>query len=97
MLVTFGYDAQGARLWKWNNQNPTNLQVSIGSDYEEKGGKVLYHIFADGPQICTFETNSALLREPGRFGHVAYYYHEDNLNSSCALSSGNNPSFSTRS
>lgn len=91
MLVTFGYDAEGARLWKWNNQSPTNLQVFIGNYYEEKGGKVLFHIFANGQQVCTFETNSALYGNPGDTSHVAYYYHEDNLNSSCALSSGNSP------
>jgi RHS repeat-associated protein len=92
MLVTFGYDAGGARLWKWNNQNPTNLQVWIGNYYEEKGGKVLFHIFANGQQVCTFETNSALYNGIGTdTNHVAYYYNEDNINSSCALSSGATP------
>jgi len=90
MLVTFGYDAAGARLWKWNNQSPTNLQVWIGNYYEEKGGKVLYHIFANGQQVCTFETNSALYNGSSTdTNHVAYYYSEDNINSSCVLSSGN--------
>ena len=40
MLVKFGYAADGTRLWKWINQNPTNLQVWIGNIYEEKGGKM---------------------------------------------------------
>jgi len=91
MLATFGYDAAGARIWKWNNQSPTNLQVWIGNYYEEKGGKVLYHIFANGQQVCTFETNSALYGNSTDTNRVAYYYHEDNLNSSSALSSGNSP------
>jgi len=91
MLVTYGYDAEGARLWKWNNQNPTNLQVWIGNYYEEKEGKVLFHIFANGQQVCTFETNSALFGNSTDTNHVAFYYHEDNINSSCALSSGNSP------
>ena len=90
MLVTFGYDANGTRLWKWNNQSPTNLQVWIGNYYEEKGGTVLYHVFADS-QVCTFETNSALFGNSTDTNQVAYYYHEDNLNSSSALSSGNTP------
>jgi RHS repeat-associated protein len=92
MLATFGYDAAGARLWKWNNQNPTNLQVWIGNYYEEKGGKVLFHIFANGQQVCTFETNSAIYNGSSTdTNHVAYYYSEDNINSSCALSSGATP------
>jgi RHS repeat-associated protein len=92
MLVTFGYDAGGARLWKWNNQSPTNLQVWIGNYYEEKGGKTLFHIFANGQQVCTFETNSALYNGSSTdTNHVAYYYSEDNINSSCALSSGATP------
>jgi RHS repeat-associated protein len=92
MLVTYGYDASGARLWKWNNQSPTNLQVWIGNYYEEKGGKALFHIFANGQQVCTFETNSALFNGSSTdTNHVAYYYSEDNINSSCALSSGATP------
>ena len=92
MLVTYGYDATGARLWKWNNQSPTNLQVWIGNYYEEKGGKALFHIFANGQQVCTFETNSALYNGGSTdTNHVAYYYSEDNINSSCALSSGATP------
>jgi len=91
MLVTFGYDAAGARLWKWNNQSPTNLQVWMGNYYEEKGGKTLFHIFANGQQVCTFETNSALYGNSTDTNHVAYYYHADNINSSCALSSGTTP------
>jgi RHS repeat-associated protein len=89
MLVTYGYAADGARLWKWNNQNPTNLQVWIGNYYEEKGGKALFHIFANSQQVCTFETNSALFGGSSTdTNHVAYYYSEDNINSSCALSGG---------
>jgi len=87
MSDEFGYAADGARLWKRINQNPTNTQVWIGNTYEEKGGKVLYHVFAGGEQICTFETNS-LLFGGSDTNRVAYYYHQDNLNSSSVLSSG---------
>jgi len=85
ILVEFGYAGDGTRLWKWVNQNPTNLQVFIGNIYEEKGGHTLFHVFAGGNQVCTFETSSVL------FGgtvttNVGYYYHQDNLNSSSALS-----------
>ncbi len=82
----FGYAADGSRLWKRVNQNPTNVQVWIGNLYEEKGGKVLYHVFAGSEQICSFETNSPLMGGSDT-SKVGYYYHEDNLNSSSALSS----------
>ena len=85
LLVQFGYAGDGSRLWKWANQNPTNLQVWIGNIYEEKNGKVLFHVFAGGQQVCTFETNSALFGGNDT-NRVAYYYHEDSLNSSSALS-----------
>jgi RHS repeat-associated protein len=85
LLVEFGYAGDGTRLWKWINQNPTNLQVWIGNIYEEKGGQTLFHVFADGQQVCTFQTNSVL--DGGTITtNIGYYYHEDNLNSSTALS-----------
>ena len=87
----FGYAADGSRLWKRVNQNPTNIQVWIGNLYEEKSDtngnrKVLFHVFAGGQQVCTFETNSPL-NGGSDSTKVGYYYHEDNLNSSSALSS----------
>ena len=86
MSDEFGYAYDGARLWKRLNQNPANIQVWIGNIYEEKGGKVLFHVFAGSEQVCTFETNSPLWGG-GDTSKVGYYYHEDNLNSSTALSS----------
>ncbi len=85
MSDEFGYAADGARLWKRINQNPTNVQFWIGNLYEEKGGKVLYHVFAGGEQVCTFETNSPLFGGTDT-NRVGYYYNEDNLNTSSALS-----------
>jgi RHS repeat-associated protein len=85
VVVEYGYAADGARLWKRTDQSATNVQVWIGNTYEEKGGKVLFHVFAGGQQVCTFETNSALFGGSD-MNRVAYYYHEDNLNSSSALS-----------
>jgi RHS repeat-associated protein len=85
VVVEYGYAADGARLWKRTDQSPTNVQVWIGNIYEEKGGKVLFHVFTDGQQVCSFETNSALSGGSDT-NRVAYYYHEDNLNSSSALS-----------
>lgn len=41
-------------------------------------------------QVCTFETNSVLYGGSDT-NRVAYYYHEDSLNSSSALSSGGSP------
>ncbi len=43
--TTFGYDANGARLWK---QSTNGLQVWVGGTYEEKQGKILYHVLAEG-------------------------------------------------
>ena len=58
----------------------------------KRAAKTLFHIFANGQQVCTFETNSALYNGSSTdTNHVAYYYHEDNINSSCALSSGATP------
>ena len=85
MSDEFGYAADGARLWKRINQNPTNVQVWIGNLYEEKGGKILYHVFAGSAQVCTFETNSPLFGGTDT-NRVGYYYNEDNLNTSSALS-----------
>jgi len=85
MLVQYGYGADGTRLWKWNNQSPTNLQVWIGNIYEEKGGKTLFHIYAGGEQVCTFENGSPLAGGSDT-SKVGDYYHQDNLNSSSALS-----------
>ena len=84
-LVKFGYAADGTRLWKWNNQSPTNLQVWIGNIYEEKGGKTLFHVYAGGQQVCTFEPTSTL-NGGGSTTNVGYYYHQDQLTSSSVLS-----------
>ncbi|MEJ0091347.1 MAG: toxin TcdB middle/N-terminal domain-containing protein [Limisphaerales bacterium] len=85
MLVKYGYAGDGARLWKWNNQNPANLQVWIGNIYEEKGGKTLFHVYAGSQQICTFESGSPLAGASDT-NKVGYYYHQDQLTSSSVLS-----------
>jgi len=66
--VGFGYSADGARLWK---QSGTNLQVWIGNNYEEKEGKVLFHILAGGI-VCTFDATGTNIFE---------YYQPDHLRS----------------
>lgn len=81
----FGYAYDGTRLWKRIDQNPTNLQVWIGNIYEQKGNKTLFHVFVGGEQVCTFETNSPLYGGSNT-NAVGYYYHQDNLNTSSALS-----------
>ena len=86
MSDEFGYAFDGTRLWKRLNQNPTNLQVWIGNIYEQKGGKTLFHVYAGGEQVCTFETNSALMGGSATT-NVGYYYHQDSLTSSSVLSS----------
>jgi RHS repeat-associated protein len=81
----FGYAADGTRLWKRIDQNPTNVQVWIGNIYEEKSGKKLFHVFAGSQQVCTFEAGSPL--DGGSdTNKVGCYYCEDSLNTSSALS-----------
>jgi len=68
-VITFGYDADGNRLWK---QSPTNsLQVWIDGNYEEKDGKVLYHISAGKRLVYTYSSD----------GSVAEYCVPDHLHS----------------
>jgi RHS repeat-associated protein len=82
----FGYAYDGARLWKRVDQNPTNIQVWIGNIYEQKDGQTLFHVFAGAEQICTFVAGSPLGGGTNT-SSIGYYYHEDNLNTSSALSS----------
>jgi RHS repeat-associated protein len=70
IITTFGSDSDGARLWKLTGTN--SLQVWIDGDYEEKNGQILFHILADGKEVCTFDKTGT---------NVFEYYHPDNLNS----------------
>jgi RHS repeat-associated protein len=73
--TTFGYDAGGNRLWKQGA--PTNtLQVWIGGNYEEKDGKILFHISAGDRMVYTYSSD----------GSVAEYYHPDHLHSAQVMS-----------
>ncbi len=75
VTATFGYDSSGNRLWKQGA--PTNsLQVWIGGIYEEKDGKVLFHISAGDRLVYTYSSD----------GTVAEYYHPDNLHSAEIMS-----------
>jgi RHS repeat-associated protein len=74
-VTTFGYDAEGHRLWKQGS--PTNtLQVWIENNYEEKDGKILFHIMAADRVVCTYSSD----------GSVFEYYHPDHLHSAEVLS-----------
>jgi RHS repeat-associated protein len=70
VVTTFGYDANGARLWEQSSTN--TLQVWIGNNYEEKAGQILYHIYAGGRQVATFDKTGT---------NVFQYYHPDDLTS----------------
>jgi RHS repeat-associated protein len=48
------------------------LQVWISSIYEEKNGQVLYHIYAGGQLVCTFDPTAT---------NVFQYYHPNHLTS----------------
>jgi RHS repeat-associated protein len=68
--VAFGYDANGARLWK-QGAVTNSLQVWIDGIYEEKDGKTLYHILAGDRIVCTFDSA----------GITTEYYHPDHIHS----------------
>jgi len=68
-VISFGYDADGVRLWK---QAGTNLQVWIGNLYEEKNGRVLFHVYAGERLVCTFDRTGT---------NVFQYYHPNHLTS----------------
>jgi RHS repeat-associated protein len=85
MSDEFGYAYDDTRLWKRIDQNSTNIQVWIGNIYEQKGGKILFHVYAGSEQVCTFEATSSL-DGGSNTNAVGYYYHQDNLNTSSALS-----------
>jgi RHS repeat-associated protein len=70
VVTTFGYDANGARLWEQSSTN--TLQVWIGNNYEEKNGQTLYHILANSQTVCTFDKTGT---------NVFEYYHPDYLTS----------------
>jgi RHS repeat-associated protein len=69
-LTQFGYDGDGVRLWEQSSTN--TLQVWIGNDYEEKNGQILFHVYAGGRQVCTFDKTGT---------NVFQYYHPDDLTS----------------
>jgi RHS repeat-associated protein len=86
IVVEYGYSAEGERLWKRKNGDNTTLQVWIGNIYEEKDGKTLFHVSARDERVCSFEPGSYLAGGTGGSAtHVGYYYHEDHLNSSSAM------------
>ncbi len=74
---TFGYAGDDERLWK---QGPNGLQVWIGGIYEEKQGKVLFHVVAGGQKVCTFDATGT---------NVFEYYHADHLHSTSILTDTN--------
>lgn len=78
LLTTFGYDGDGARLWKLTSTN--TLQVWIDGNYEEKNGKILFHILAGRRTVCTFDSTGT---------NVFEYYHDDLLGSTAIQSDQN--------
>ena len=70
IVTMFGYAADGSRLWESSGTNA--LQVWIGGNYEEKQGQILYHIYAGGRLVATFDKTKT---------NVFQYYHPDDLTS----------------
>jgi RHS repeat-associated protein len=83
LLTQFGYSGSGERLWEASGTNA--LQVWIGDNYEERDGKVIYHIIADGRRICSFEPVAALQTGYNPATQEFYYNHPDYLGSSSVL------------
>lgn len=68
--TTFGYDADGHRLWK-QGALTNSLQVWINGVYEEKDGKILYHICAGDRPVYTYSSDNS----------ITEYYIPDHLHS----------------
>jgi RHS repeat-associated protein len=85
--TTFGYAGDGTRLWELTGTN--SLQVWIGDIYEERDGKVLYHIAASGRRVCTFEPAAGGITGYNSLTQEFYYYHPDYLTSSSLLTERN--------
>jgi RHS repeat-associated protein len=85
--TTFGYAGTGERLWAKSGTN--GLQVWIGNLYEEQNGKPLYHVFADGKRICTFEQEAGNVSGYNPATQEFYFYHPDYLGSSSVLTERN--------
>lgn len=75
-VVSFGYDAAGARLWK---QGTNTLQVWIGNHYEERNGRTLFHIMQGDRLVCTYDST----------GTIVEYCHPDHLRSTTILTDQN--------
>jgi len=83
VLATFGYDAEGMRLWK---ETSTNTQVWIGSTYEEKNGKALFHVFAGTRRVVSLDS---VALAGASTNEVYHYYHPDHLGSTTTLTDRN--------
>jgi RHS repeat-associated protein len=86
-LVTFGYDADGERLWEQVKNQP--LKVWVGDIYEENDGKVLYNIMANGRRVCSFEPAAGGTTGYDPATQEFYYYHSDYLTSSSLITERN--------
>ena len=70
VVTTFGYAADGSRLWELSGTNA--LQVWIDGNYEEKQGQILFHVSAGGRLVATFDKTGT---------NVFQYYHPDDITS----------------
>src|SRR6266478_4224388 len=83
----FGYAGDGSRLWEQTGTNA--LHVWIGDSYEERDGKVLFHISAGGHRVCTFEPAAAGVTGYNPTNQEFYFYHPDYLGSSSLMTERN--------
>lgn len=59
LQVDFGYNDEGSRLWR---ESSSGLSIWIGAHYEERGGKKLCHVIADGRRIASFEPPTGVVQ-----------------------------------
>ena len=81
--TTFGYAGGGERLWEKSGTN--SLQVWLDDTYEERDGKTLYHIGANGRRVCSFEPAAGGITGYNPTNQEFYFYHPDYLTSSSLL------------
>jgi len=77
----------GTRLWEQTGTNA--LHVWIRDLYEERDGKVLFHIIAEGHRVCTFEPAAGGITGYNPTNQEFYFYHPDYLGSSSLMTERN--------
>jgi len=91
LVVEYGYAADGeSALENAATRTRPRSRSGSGTTTKRRTARTLFHVFAGGQRICaTFLSRGRpwAVKRRGRRGHArGYYYHQDHLNSSSALS-----------